>query len=385
MFANASIQGTMNVARTMATVKDTPMGGNRMNIWGRMNAAQKLAVGMAVGSYAMAMFNRMMSDEDDDGELFYDKIPGHVKERNLIIMTGGKDYVRIPLPYGYNVFSNIGTHAESVMSGKSSLTEAAKDMTLAILGSFSPIGFQDSEDTSNLVMKNLTPTLLGSVTQVAVNEDFAGRVIFKDNFPFGTPKPDSSLAFRSTPSAYQSFAQFINELTGGSEYRSGGIDVSPDVLQHVVNYYGGGAWSFTEKVADRIKRTATGETIDAHRIPFVGRFKSEVNEYGDIQTFYERRTEVGQLHEEFINLPREEARGFYDEHGGKIALFDMATDLEKTLTELRKVRDAIEADERLTPEERDEQLDEIENAMDGEVDFFNLLYNQAEGAVQSEK
>jgi signal recognition particle GTPase len=153
----------------------------------------------------------------------------------------------------------------------------------------------------------------------------------------------------------------------------------------VVNYYGGGAWSFTEKVADSIKRTATGETIDAHRIPFVGRFKSEVNEYGDIQTFYERRTEVGQLHEEFINLPREEARGFYDEHGGKIALFDMATDLEKTLTELRKVRDAIEADERLTPEERDEQLDEIENAMDGEVDFFNLLYNQAEGAVQSEK
>lgn len=382
MFANASIQGTMNVARTMATVKDTPVGGNRMNIWGRMNAAQKLAVGMAVGSYAIAMFNRMMSDEDDDGELFYDKIPGHVKERNLIIMTGGKDYVRIPLPYGYNVFSNIGTHAESVMSGKSSLTEAGKDMTLAILGSFSPIGFQDSEDTSNLVMKNLTPTLLGSVTQVAVNEDFAGRVIFKENFPFGTPKPDSSLAFRSTPSAYQSFAQFINELTGGSEYRSGGIDVSPDVLQHVVNYYGGGAWSFTEKVADSIKRTATGETIDAHRIPFVGRFRSEVNEYGDIQTFYERRTEVGQLHEEFINLPREEARSFYDEHGGKIALFDMATDLEKTLTQLRKVRDAIEADDRLTAAERDEQLDEIEDAMDSEVDFFNLLYNQAEGTVQ---
>ena len=60
----------------------------------------------------------------------------------------------------------------------------------------------------------------------------------------------------------------------------------------------------------------------------------------------------------------------------------MAKDLEKTLTELRKVRDAIEADERLTPEERDEQLDEIEDAMDSEVDFFNLLYNQAEGTVQ---
>ena len=46
------------------------------------------------------------------------------------------------------------------------------------------------------------------------------------------------------------------------------------------------------------------------------------------------------------------------------------------------MRDAIEADDRLTAAERDEQLDEIEDAMDSEVDFFNLLYNQAEGTVQ---
>jgi hypothetical protein len=366
----------------MVTVKDVPEGGSRMNVWGRMNLAQKLGVGMAVGSYAMAMYGRMMSDEDDDGELFYDKIPTHVKERNIIIMTSGKDYVRIPLPYGYNIFSNVGTYAESVMAGKTSVTEAAKDMMLSVAGSFSPIGFEYSEDVDKLLGKNAMPTLARPLAHVIANEDFAGRVVYKENFPFCTPKPDSALAFRSTPSAYQSFAQFLNQLTGGSEYRSGGADVSPDVLQHVVNYYGGGAWSFTEKVADSIKRTATGETIDAHRIPFVGRFKSEINEYGDIQTFYDRRTEVGQLHEEFINLPREEARPFYEKHGGKIALFDLATDMEKTLRQLRKVRDAINADDRLSAAERDERLEEIEDAMDSEVDFFNLLYNQAEGTVQ---
>tara|TARA_R110000850_G_scaffold121623_4_gene239464 strand:+ start:40804 stop:47319 length:6516 start_codon:yes stop_codon:yes gene_type:complete len=385
MFANASIQGTMNVARTMATVKNAPVGSSRMNIWNRMNTAQKLAVGMGVGSYALAMFNRMLSDEDDDGELFYDKIPDHVKERSLVLMTGGKDYIKVPLPYGYNVFSVVGTHAEKVAAGQSSLTDAGKNLGLAILGSFSPIGFQDSDDAGNLLFNNATPTLVRSVSQVVTNEDFAGRTIYPEDGEYGIPTPDSSRAFRSTPEAYKSISMFINELTGGSEYRSGWADVSPDVLQHVVNYYGGGAWGFTEKVTDGIKRVATGEKIETYRIPFAGRFASSVSEYGDIQTFYERRNEIGQLSEEFNNMPREEVEGFYAEYGDKIALHDLASDTRKTLAELRKVQDAIQQDERLTTEEREAQLDEIEEAMDAEVDFFNLLYNEAEGKDQSEK
>ncbi|STJ18661.1 Uncharacterised protein [Escherichia coli] len=43
----------------------------------------------------------------------YDKVPDHVKERNLVIMKsmfGGKagEYWSIPLPYGYNVSSCSG-------------------------------------------------------------------------------------------------------------------------------------------------------------------------------------------------------------------------------------------------------------------------------------
>jgi len=84
-------------------------------------------------------------------------------------------------------------------------------------------------------------------------------------------------------------------------------------------------------------------------------------------------------------MPREEVEGFYAEYGDKIALHDLASDTRKTLAELRKVQDAIQQDERLTTEEREAQLDEIEEAMDAEVDFFNLLYNEAEGKDQSEK
>lgn len=370
MFANASIQGTMNFARTMVTLNE-----GTGSYWSKLNLGQKIALGMVGGTFALSMFNRMMSEEDDDGVLFYDKIADHVKERNFIIMTSGKDYVKIPMPYGYNVFGVVGTQAEAAVAGQLHVTEGVKNLALAVAGSFSPIGFEDSESTANLAMKNLTPTLFRSITQLAVNEDFAGRPIYKENFPFGAQSPDSSLAFRSTPEAYKSLAMFLNEATGGSEWRSGGADVSPDSIQHLINFYGGGAWGFTEKTADFVKRSITGEKIESYRIPFAGRLYSEVSEYPDITRFYDRKEEIEQFYAEFENAPEDQALDLYEKNQGKINLKGFADNVAQTLTKLRQAREMVEQDETLSTEQREKQLNEIEEAMDAEVDFFNKLYN----------
>ncbi|MBY6209102.1 MULTISPECIES: LPD38 domain-containing protein [Halomonas] len=381
MFFNASVQGTRNFARTMVGLREVDEDTSRANVWARMNTAQRTALAMAAGSFLLAMVNRSLSEEDDDGELFWDKIPAHEKERNLIFMTGDKDYVKIPLPYGYNVFSVLGTQAEAAARGGKPFDQVAIDTVLAILGSFSPIGFEGSEESVNAVAKNITPTLFRSITQVAVNEDFAGRPVYKENLPFGTPKPDSTLAFRSNPDAYQGFTRFLNERTGGSDYRSGGIDISPEVLQHIVNFYGGGAWGFAEKTGDFVHRLTTGEDVERYRVPFAGRFASNVSEYGDIQHFYERRDEVGQIAKEFENLTLDEVENYYVEYGPMIELFDLAKDVEENLTALREVRDIIEADESLTAVERQERLKELEEVMDAEVDYFNLEYRLAKESL----
>ena len=372
MFANASIQGTANFARTMVTLNDSSNG----NYWGRLNLAQKIGLGMVGGTFALSMFNRMISDEDDDGELFYDKIADHVKERNFIIMTGGKDYVRIPLPYGYNIFAVLGTHAEAAVAGKIDAAEVAKNMALAIMGSFSPIGFDDSEEADKLVMKNITPTMFKSITQLAVNEDFAGRPIYKENFPFGAQMPDSSLSFRSTPDPYKGMVEFMNKFTGGSEWRSGGVDVSPDSIQHIINFYGGGAWGFTEKAADTSKRLITGEKIETYRIPFAGKLLSEVSDYPDIQTFYERRDLIAQYENEFKNMGEAGADKFFDQHGGKIVLKDLAEGVAQNLTKFRQLREVVESDDSLSAKEKDKELEAIEESMDDEVDYFNKIYNE---------
>ncbi|NYT74268.1 hypothetical protein HZU72_17800 [Halomonas sp. QX-2] len=381
MFANASIQGTMNFARTMVTAKNTPDGKSPMNVWARANMAQKLAFGMASGAFALGLLNRWASEEDEDGVLFYDKVPDYVKERNIVIMSslwGGEpdDFVSIPLPYGYNVFSVIGTHAEAVTAGTLDAAEAAKNLGLAILGSFSPIGWEDSDSATGLLMKNLTPTLVRSFAQVGFNEDFAGRLIYKDDLPFGTPTPESSRAMPSTPEPYKAIASFLNNVTGGSEYRTGSVDINPDVMQHLVNYYGGGAWGFVEKTSSFAARVATGEEIERYRIPFVGRFASSTSPYRDQGLFYDRRDELGQIANEADALKGRERIDFRRDNIEQIRLFNRAKNIEKQLQEDRKRRDRIQETETLSDEAKKNRIELIEKQMKRRVDDFNRRYNE---------
>ncbi|WP_075882084.1 LPD38 domain-containing protein [Vreelandella massiliensis] len=382
MFANASIQGSMNFARVMVTLKDTPKGNSPLNVWSRMNLGQKIGMGMASGAFALALLNRWLSDEDDDGVLFYDKIPDHVKERHYVLMTGWatgnpEDYIKIPLPYGYNVFAVAGTHAESVMAGTESPVEAAKNLGLAVVGSFSPIGWEDSESLSGITVKNLTPTLARSLTQLGWNEDFAARPIYQENLPFGAPKPESSLSFRSTPEAYKTLTRVLNDITGGTENISGKVDINPDVIQHLVNYYGGGAWGFAEKTADFAVRSVTGQEIENYRIPFAGRVVSNVTPHPDQQQFYQRRNELWQMREEADSLKGREGMRFRIDHRDELRLFEQAKATATRLEELRKVKDRLEANERLSDKARRTRVERIEEAMERRVDRFNRLYNEA--------
>ena len=343
--------------------------------------AQKLAFGMASGAFALGMLNRWASEEDEDGVLFYDKVPDYVKERNIVIMSslwGGEpdDFISIPLPYGYNVFSVIGTHAEAVTAGTLDATEAGKNLGLAILGSFSPIGWEDSDSATGLFMKNLTPTLVRSFAQVGFNEDFAGRMIYREDLPFGTPTPDSSRAMPSTPEPYKAIASFLNDLTGGSEYRTGSVDINPDVMQHLVNYYGGGAWGFVEKTSSFAARAVTGEKVERYRIPFAGRFASSTSPYRDQALFYERRNELGQIANEADALKGRERIDFRRNHFEQIRLFNRAKNIEKQLREDRKRRDRIQENETLSEEAKKNRIEMIERQMKRRVDDFNRRYNE---------
>lgn len=137
MFANASIQGTANLVRTLGHLNGDGPLPERLR-WKNLNVPQKIALAAVGAGYLLGSLNRSVAGEDDDGVNWYDKVPSHVKERNLVIMKsvfGGKagEYWSIPLPYGYNVFFLLGHTAEGVAAGDLTASRAAGNVVGGIL------------------------------------------------------------------------------------------------------------------------------------------------------------------------------------------------------------------------------------------------------------
>lgn len=380
MFANASIQGTANFVRTLGRlngVKGDP-------IWQRMHTAQKIAAGMAMGGFTLSLLNRLVAGEDDDEVNWWDKVPDYVKERNIVIMkslVGGEpgEYWTIPLPYGYNIFPVMGTQMEHLLlSENQTAGDAAGNVILAALGSFSPIGFEQSEEAYGVIAKNIMPTILRPVASISLNENFMGGPIFKENFPFGTQKPDSALYFRSTPEAFKALAEGLNDATGGSEFRSGAVDLSPDVMQFLVGYYGGGAYDFfTSRSPNFAYKLVSGVDLESREIPLIRKLSGKVLPYEDQSKFYDRRNEIQQLVDERKALKGRERIQFMRDYRDKLRLEPIVEATEKRLRKLREQRDQIELMD-LSAAEEDERLQRVEKQMKRAIDQFNRRYNETD-------
>ncbi|EIU0230639.1 hypothetical protein L3Z27_001762 [Escherichia coli] len=383
MFANASIQGTANLVRTLGHLNGDGPLPERLR-WKNLNVPQKIALAAVGAGYLLGSLNRSVAGEDDDGVNWYDKVPSHVKERNLVIMKsmfGGKagEYWSIPLPYGYNVFFLLGHTAEGVAAGDLTASRAAGNVVGGVLGAFSPIGSETSETLSGALLKNAAPTILRPFANLAMNENFMGAQIYQENMPFGTPKPDSQLGRRSTPEAYKAFASWLNAFSGGSQYRPGAVDITPESLKYWVDYISGGTGRFISKTTDAAVKSLNGIDIPEQQVPFLGKISGEVMPYADQQKMYDRMTEVAQYHAELKSLTGAERTAFIDENNGKLSMNGLMQDTRKRLKDLRKQRDAIYADSTLSLAQQSAMVKSVERDMKIAVDRFNREYNKKVG------
>ncbi|HFO6449916.1 TPA: LPD38 domain-containing protein [Escherichia coli] len=383
MFANASIQGTANLVRTLGHLNGEGPLLERLR-WKNLNVPQKIALAAVGAGYLLGSLNRSVAGEDDDGVNWYDKVPSHVKERNLVIMKsvfGGKagEYWSIPLPYGYNVFFLLGHTAEGVAAGDLTASRAAGNVVGGVLGAFSPIGSETSETLSGALLKNAAPTILRPFANLAMNENFMGAQIYQENMPFGTPKPDSQLGRRSTPEAYKAFASWLNAFSGGSQYRPGAVDVTPESLKYWIDYISGGTGRFISKTTDAAVKSLNGIDIPEQQVPFLGKISGEVMPYADQQKMYDRMTEVAQYHAELKSLTSAERTAFIDENNGKLSMNGLMQDTRKRLKDLRKQRDAIYADSTLSLAQQSAMVKSVERDMKIAVDRFNREYNKKVG------
>jgi len=304
LFFNASVQGTLNFARGL-NVFDPKSSRLKQKIVGSMIGGGALAAALA----------EAMSDEDENGKSFYMNIPEFEKERNIIIMRpNGKDYFKIPLPYGYNAFHVMGQNIFESLAGLKSPEKAATMVTKTLMGSFNPIGFASSQDFSTQLLKTGSPTALDPFVEIAVNENFFGSPVYTENFPFGTQLPESQLSKSSTNEYFKNLAKFLNGLGGGNESEpglGGVMDISPDKLQHLFNFSLGGMGATALRTKTAFDKIANDENISVNQIPFVRRVLGEVDHRTSQQDFYERSADIKRKANQTRNVLRGAERSAY--------------------------------------------------------------------------
>ena len=381
LFFNASVQGTARLGRSLLGAKPPVRpDGSRREWYERATTAQKAAGGMIIMNALLTLLNRAASDEDEDGTLFYNKIPDYVKERNMIIMRpDGKNYWKVPMPYGYNIFANIGTTSVEVASGDKEALEGLAFMAMSVVNAFSPISFGQAENLGTQFAKTSIPTAFKPFFEAfAFNETYFGGPVKAEQYPFGTPKPNSSMSFRS-PEEIKQFFSWLNEATGGSEDVPGIIDINPDGGWYIFEYFLGGTGRFVTRsietgrkiVADRSENPVD---LDFNDIPFMRIVYGEPSKYYDMQLFKDREVEIKQLVAEYKENRIPDAGDRYKGIG------QLNEDLKKINKALKAVRAEKRAAKKIT--NYSERVSTLQRLMDRErklVMMFNKRYEQFRG------
>ena len=315
-FFNASVQGTARLAETMAG----PAG--RKIILG----------GLLLGAVQAAMLAAAGFDDDEP--------PEFIKERNLVIPIGGKKYISIPLPLGYNVIPNFSRHiAEIGLSGGKHIGDHIVGLTGAFVESFNPIG------GSGWSLQTLAPTAVDPFIALAENKDSFGRPIYRKNFSNLDPTPgylrtkDSATAFSKT------LSEFLNAASGGTKYKPGVVDVTPDQIDYLLGQAGGGVFRELQKTEQTITGTIKGEEVAPYKMPLVGRFYGNAeSNAAQSQRFYENLERLNE-HENEIKgrIKNREPVGDYLRKNPEARLFKMANGIEYNIRNLKKRRELLES------------------------------------------
>ena len=368
LFFNASVQGTL--AMGMAA--------------GRSKKVRRAFAGMIVVGMLQDIINSLMSDQDEDGEAIYDKIPDYKLESNLIIMdpTGITDngYFAIPLPYGFNAFYNAGRAISRSVRGKYKTSEAATSIGSTFLDAFNPIGGTES------LLNFIAPTAVDPLVALTINQDFTGRRIYPEPFPGSVPKANSQQYWTSTSPAFKNVAQFLNEATGGSEYVSGAIDLNPAVLEYIYDYFTGGLGAFVRRTYDtttnKIPAALNGdlEALEANDIPLFRKLYGNVSERISFEDYFDKVNHVLARGEELKSAVKsgdperiKDVRArFADELKIYPAVRALANRRNQLASQLRQIRE----NEKIPPEQKRRRIEMLQKQIEAITGRVGKLYEE---------
>ncbi len=368
LFYNASMQGTVRIAQAA-----------------RSPRVRKMLAGVIVTGFLVEMMNSMVAGDDDDGESFYDKISPQDKERNLIIAIGGSKFVKLPMPYGYNVFWNIGrTAAEIMRRGGDRWKESSGHLLSSIVDAFNPVG------GTNSLLNFFSPTIFDPIVDLSRNRNFMDRPIMPEQNPFDTPTPDNQRYFGEGPTIWRPVTDFLNVATGGDSVVPGSIDVSPETMEYLSGVAMGAAGSFVMRLVDIPGKAMSDEGLGFNDIPFARKVMGDKPSWYDKSAYYDRTEQIQQAESYAKDYMQggqmDKAQDFVAHNAKVLSMLPTSKLAQRQMSELRKAKSsnvqALEsgAIDRATYRDNRSKINAAEKDV---VTRFNTAWNAAINGTDS--
>ena len=371
LFFNASTQGTARLLKSLKPRYEISEGGDKKLV---VTNGQYMALGIVTLGAMNSLMNEMMSDKDEDDESYYSKIPEYIRERNIVIMNPLSekkgDYLKIPLPYGLNVFYVIGNSLSNAAQGVQSQNSIANQVFQTAAGSFSPINYPNSESTTNFMLKFISPTIGQPFLATGLNENYFGSSVYNENFPLSrAPKPDSELG-RGRRTFFESTAKGLNKISGGDKYTAGFVDVNPDLMAFWSDFMFGGTGKFIRRSSELPGKLFAEKDVDPKEVPFLRVFYAQTDDRETVNKYYEDILTVGQLY-------KKAKEGGFDNESDRNSIVKMNRVSKLVTSKLRKIKKAEDlADKIEDAEKRQDRFDYLEKLENEEIKKFLRAYKK---------
>ena len=374
LFFNAAIQGNVNIMK--AILRPAADGS-------KFTRARVLASSMVAFGFARTLMNIDMAGEDDDGESKYLDFNEYALKTGMVFMIGEQG-ASIPMPYGYGLFDNIGRYAAEYAMGVKSEGEVARDLMLSVDHHFNPQGLHAVENrdlVETAVLRGLFfigPDTLDLAVEQAANINYFGANITIPSNPFLVQKPAAQATKRGTNDVLEGFTEFVNNATGGSEYRSGAVDMSPERIQHIGDFFLGGVGRFFSDLTDTVaKLNSEEDDLRSTDVPILRTFAPIAAEYSDRVDFYENRGDYRQYQAEYKEADPAGKANLRERFGADLYQFEVRHKaIEKRLRDLSSRKRSLNENEKIDLYRRIELLQQIAEEEEKLYDMYNKKWNE---------
>lgn len=278
VFWNAGLQGMTNFGRQAKRHPGKFIAG----------AATMFALGAIVPMLAQMLWG---GDGDDDDKNAYYNLPEYVRRSN-ICLKAGTQWITIPLPIEFRSIYGLGELGYGVISGNERYdNKKLAYQTAAQVSQVLPLDMLEGGGG----FTPLIPSTLKPFTEAyLLNKGWTGLPVYKDT-PFNKEDPEWTKAYASADKHLVGASKWLNDATGGDDFKKGAIDINPAKVEYLLNGTFGGAFTFPMKLKKSAETAIGAREFEWRNMPIANRLVKSGDE----------RTANRKLREEYFKYKKE--------------------------------------------------------------------------------